>query len=272
VAFAESHELEANALRALIKVYADMRGLDNIDLKIFLREDIWKRITEAGLREASHIIKYEVVEWNQDSLLNLLMRRILNNPALVEEFKIDPDTVLRDSGKQGELFSRLFPAQVEQGPQKATTFKWMVTRCADSTGKTAPRELIHLLNCIKDQEIRRLERGGNAPPNEQLFDRSVFKLALPTVSDTRLNTYLYAEYPAQRRFLEALEGEKTEQTADSLAELWALDRIEAIAKANELVTVGFFEARGSRTEPTFWVPFLYRDALHLVQGRADSEN
>jgi hypothetical protein len=272
VAFAESHQLEANALRALMKVYADLRGLDNIDLKIFLREDIWKRITESGLREASHIIKFEIVEWNPDSLLNLMMRRILNNNQLVEELFINAEEVLGDYNEQSQLFSRLFPAQVEQGPQKATTFKWMVTRCADSTGKTAPRELIHLLNCIKDQEIRRLERGGNVPPDDQLFDRSVFKLALPTVSDTRLNTYLYAEYPGLRPLLEALDGEKAEQTVESLSKLWGLDRSDVIAKANELVAVGFFEARGSSNEPTFWVPFLYRDALHLVQGKAEFDN
>lgn len=269
VAFADSSELEANALRALIKVYAGLRGLDHIDLKIFLREDIWKGITKIGLREASHLTKYEIVEWNQDSLLNLILRRILNNPELVKEYKIEPDSVLKDATKQTELFSRLFPAQVEQGPQKASTFKWMVTRCADGTGKTAPRELIHLLNSIKDQEIRRLERGGNIPVDDLLFDRSVFKLALPSVSDTRLNTYLYAEHPALRPFLEALDSEKAEQTVESLAKLWDLDRGDVINKAYELVGVGFFEARGSKTEPTFWVPFLYRDGLHLVQGKAE---
>jgi hypothetical protein len=147
----------------------------------------------------------------------------------------------------------------------------MVGRCADATGKTAPRELIHLLNCIRDEEIRRLERGGAAAPGDQLFDRSVFKLALPTVSETRLNSYLYAEYPAERPFLEKLEKEKAEQTPESLMAIWSVDRDAALAKAATLVALEFFEARGSRTEPTFWVPFLYRDALHLVQGKAESE-
>src|SRR6185437_1428285 len=80
------------------------------------------------------------------------------------EFGIDRDAVLQDAEQQDQLFYRLFPAQVEQGPQKAPTFKWLVTRCADGTGKTAPRELIHLLNCILEQEIKRLEQGGGAAP------------------------------------------------------------------------------------------------------------
>ena len=53
VAFVENHELEANALRALIRAYADLKSRDQISIKIFLREDIWKRITEKGMREAN---------------------------------------------------------------------------------------------------------------------------------------------------------------------------------------------------------------------------
>ncbi len=44
VAFADSHALEARALRTLFKVYSDISQLPNISLKIFLRDDIWKRI------------------------------------------------------------------------------------------------------------------------------------------------------------------------------------------------------------------------------------
>jgi len=271
VAFAESHELEANALRALVRVYSDLRALDRIELKIFIREDIWKRITEKGLREASHITRVEVMRWTPEMLRNLILRRILSNETLVKEFGIDPIDVMQDSEKQDAVFRMIFPDQVEQGSRKATTFDWMVTRCADGTGNTAPRELIHLLNSLRDEEIRRREHGGAAPPNGQLFDRSVFKLALPAVSDQRLNTYLFAEYPAERVFLEKLDGEKAEQNPESLATIWGMTREAAIEKANTLVGLGFFQARGSRQEPTYWVPFLYRDALHLVQGKAEAE-
>jgi hypothetical protein len=198
------------------------------------------------------------------------MRRLLNNAALIDQFKIDRNAVLQDVRQQEELFYRCFPAQVEQGPQKAPTFKWLLTRCADGSGKTAPRELIHLLNCILEQETKRLEQGGAPAPDDLLFDRSVFKAALPTVSNARLNQYLYAEYANQRSYIARLEGQKAEQTADSLANLWKISRDAAITKAEELVELGFFEKREKPDQTTtFWVPFLYRDALHLVQGRAE---
>ena len=272
VAFVENHSLEANALRALLRAYADIRHRDQISLKIFLREDIWKRITEQGMREASHLIRYVMLDWTQPSLLNLIMRRLLNNSTFVREFNINSTAVLQNAEQQAKLFYKFFPSQVEQGPQKAPTFKWLVNRCADGTGKTAPRELIHLLNCILEQEIKRIEQGGAPAPGDQLFDRSVFKLALPTVSDARLNQYLYAEYANERRFVAKLDGQKTEQTLDSLSDLWALGKESAMIKAKELVELGVFEQRGTKEQPTFWVPFLYRDALNLVQGRAEADD
>ena len=188
VAFVDNHSLEENALRALIRAYGQIRNLDQLSLKIFLREDIWKRVTEKGLREASHLVRYVILDWTQPALLNLIVKRLLNNDVLVREFAIDKDAVLRNAKLQEHIFYQFFPSQVEQGPQKAATFKWLITRCADGTKKTAPREIIHLLNSILEQEIRRLEQGGIAPLGDQLFDRSVFKSALPTVSGARLKS------------------------------------------------------------------------------------
>ena len=105
VAFVENHSLEANALRALIRAYADVKHRDQISLKIFLREDIWKRITEAGMREASHLIRYVILDWTQPALLNLILRRLLNNMALLEEFGIDPVAVLQNADQQEALFT-----------------------------------------------------------------------------------------------------------------------------------------------------------------------
>jgi hypothetical protein len=82
VAFADSRELEANALRSLFRVYLDTLSLERIRLKIFLRTDIWKAVTEGGFREASHVTRTVTISWSESALLNLLVRRLLNNPSL----------------------------------------------------------------------------------------------------------------------------------------------------------------------------------------------
>jgi hypothetical protein len=270
VAFA-SEEIERNALRALFKTYLDISGRENIKLKVFLRSDIWEQIVDGGFREASHLTKDVTLSWSHDALLNLIVKRLLKNKVVREAYKIDDETVKSiesDLAQQKALFYQIYPRQVEQGKRKPETLEWMVSRCADGTKKTAPREIIHLLMSLKDEEIARLQLGGAPCDGVQLFDRAVFKPAQKSVSTARLVQTLYAEYDHLRRYLNQLKGKKTEQTKASLVEIWRCSENEADHVIAEAVRVGFFEVRGSTGRPTYWVPFLYRSALEMVQGTA----
>jgi hypothetical protein len=269
VSFADSPELEGNALRALFRVYRDIAAFNNFGLKIFLRDDIWARITSQGFREASHITRSITITWTPLALLHLVVRRAVHNEAIRNFYNVDPDLVLASAGEQEKLFYRMFPIQVDAGARKSTSFDWMLSRTADGTGQTAPRELIHLLTATRDQQMKLLEMGAPEPAGEALFDRAALKAALPEVSKVRFEQTLCAEHPALRPILMRLEGEKTQQTPSTLAKIWNVSESTALERAEKLVEVGFFEKRGSKEQPLFWVPFLYRDALNLVQGPAD---
>lgn len=269
VAFAETTPLEANALRAVFRVYLDMLAFANISAKIFLRTDIWKRITVGGFREASHITRHITLSWDSASLLNLVIRRALHNEPIKSFYDVDSGEVLADNKKQSELFYRIFPDQVDAGSRKPTTLDWMLSRTADGTRATAPRELIHLLACTRDVQLKKLELGLQEPAGDSLFERTALKEALPEVSRVRYAQTLCAEFPEFTKPLEKLRGGKTQQTATSLTSIWRVDKEEALALAEKLADAGFFEKRGGGNEPFFWVPFLYRDALDLVQGPAD---
>lgn len=269
VAFAESQQLEQNALRALFRVYLDMNGLDAVRLKIFLRTDIWNRITRSGFREASHITRTVNIDWDRGSLLNLVVRRLLHNGPVVTYYGVDAQKILSSVASQQNLFGRVFPDQVDAGERKPSTLDWMLSRTRDGTLRTAPRELIHLLNELRTTQVRRFERGEAETSDETLFERVTFKEALPEVSRVRLTQTLYAEYPSLRESLEGLRATKTLHTPQSLAEIWNRPIDEARRNADLLVEVGFFERRGERDAPQYWVPFLYRDALEMVQGTAE---
>lgn len=247
-------------------VYGDFREYQKLDIKIFLRTDIWGRVTREGLREASHIEDQVTIRWDdRQSLLNLI-RRCLRNDAIRNYYDVSEPEILADTDKQQELFYRVFPDQVEAGTRKSTTLDWMLGRVRDGTGRVAPRELIHLLSALRDEQLRMLEIGNPEPSGAQLFDRAAFKAALPEVSRTRLDQTLLSEYPALRPHLEKLEGRKTQQTIATLQEIWGLDPEETSKLAHQLVEVGFFERRNTEEGEVYWVPFLYRDALRLVQG------
>jgi hypothetical protein len=271
VAFVQHEQVEKNALRALFKAYLDIKGLDKISLKIFMRTDIWDRITEEGFREASHITSSITIAWNRPSLLQLAMRRILKNDALSDYLNVTPDEVFGDVGAQEKVLTRILPDQIDAG-RNPKTFDWMLSRTKDGSGQTAPRELIHLLSSARESQLRRIEVGHPEPPEEILLDRPAFKEGLETVSEVRLKQTLYAEYPEWRTRVEALDGAKAQQSPATLAGAWGIAEAEAQTIADRLVELGLFERRGTRTEPDYWVPFLYRDALHLIQGEARLDN
>ena len=242
--------------------------MKSIRLKIFLRSDIWQAVTEAGFREASHITRTETISWSESALLNLVVNRLLNNPSLVEFSGADADTVRSDALKQRTWFDKLVPDQIESG-RNPKTFEWILGRVRDGHGVVAPREVIHILDQTRQSQLASLERGEAGPDEGTIFTRGAFRDALPEVSRVRLEQTLYAEYPDLKTYFEALDGEKTSQNTESLASLWGIDLDVAHEIANRAVEVGFFEARGDKENTEYWVPFLYRPALSMIQGSAD---
>ncbi|MGD0591855.1 MAG: hypothetical protein ABSA44_13820 [Bacteroidota bacterium] len=93
VAFAETDTLEENALRALFRNYLDLANLSNVRLKIFLRTDIWNRLTKSGFREASHVTRHLTISWDRSSLMTLMLRRAVNNESICKFYSIKPEEV-----------------------------------------------------------------------------------------------------------------------------------------------------------------------------------
>ena len=267
VAFVDSSDLERNALRALFRAYNDLKAHGNVALKIFVRDDIWKRITEGGFTEASHITKAVHISWSSDSLLNLIVLRLLNNASFSEYLGVDTEAVKSDFSAQDELFYSIAPRQIDTG-KNPDTFDWIVSRTTDASGASVPREVIHLFEVARELQIKKLERGEEEPEDNALFDRASFKDALPQVSKVRYEQTLLAEHPDVAKYLKRLEGEKAEHTVETLAKIWGVTIDKAAVICRRLVDIGFFEERGSKETPSYWVPFLYRGALHLVQGKA----
>ena len=269
IAFAQTSDLEENALRALFRVYLDMKSFTNMELKIFLRSDIWRRITAKGFREASHITKHVNITWDNNSILNLIIRRLLKNDIILNYYGINADKVLKSYDEQKKLFYMVFPEQIDVGKNKPSSLEWIIGRTCDGKGETAPREIIHLLNCARDNQLRKMEIGTEEPENDNLFIRSAIKNALLDVSKVRLDQTLYAEYPNLTQYIEKLKGEKTSHHLKSLSRIWKIKENKVVEIAEQLVEVGFFEVRGQKEYPYYWIPFLYRDALNLVQGTSE---
>jgi hypothetical protein len=269
VAFTENSKLEKNALRALFRAYLDLQAYSRIGIKVFLRDDIWRRIVADVFREASHITRSMTIVWDQASLLNLIVRRALYNGSVVQYYGVDESAILGDGNKQMEFFYQMFPDQVASGERQTKTLDWMLSRISDGYQRPAPRELIHLLNAARDKQLRAYELGSSEPLGTALIGRNALKESLSEVSRVRFEQTLCAEYPALRRQLLRLENKKTAYSIASLSRALEVSEEQGAILAEELVDAGFFLKKIEKGNDVYWVPFIYRDALRLVQGAAD---
>ena len=266
VAFAESAELERNALRALFRVYLDLRRFESISLKIFLRTDIWMNILRGGFREASHISSQMTISWDEASLLNLVIRRAIHNNALRTFYSVDAPKTLSDRSEQIAVFYRIFPRKV-RSTEPLRTFEWILQNTCDGSRQNSPRELIHLLSAARQLQLRRFEVGQTPPDGDSLFDAVTLTGALPEVARVRFQQTLCAEYPHLRDRMQQLENEKSEHTTDTLTTIWRVNPSEAVDTAYQLVDIGFFQFAGTRRAPRFLLPLLYQSALKIRRGR-----
>jgi hypothetical protein len=263
IAFERSHELEKNALRALLRTYSAMHAYAHIKLKIFLRSDLFERITVDGFRETSHIVpKSTELFWDRDGILDVIVRRALSNAPLVSYYKIDPEIVKKSFTHKEALFSRMFPKTIGI----ASTLEWILQNLTDGRGKYCPRDVIEFLNVLKEMQISAIERGFSEPAEEMLFSDSLFHEAFARVSDQKCKTVLYAEYPQEREFIDALKSTNHEFTVSGLAQLWARKEDEVVAIAQRLMRTGLFIKKPNLTRGNFQISSLYRPALDVEPG------
>ncbi|WP_333812219.1 hypothetical protein [Timonella senegalensis] len=134
----------------------------------------------------------------------------------------------------------------------------------------APRELIHLFQEVRNEQLKRFETRTASEVDESIFEQAPFKSAIKIVSDMRLKATIFAEYPDVRPWLEALRLEKATQHIESLMSIWSVDRVEAENRIQRLLDVGVLSNESNAPIRTAELnfPFLYRPSLGLIQGRA----
>ncbi len=268
VAFEQSLDLEKNALRALFKVYLDLEEFENISLKIFLRNDIWSRITKEGFREASHITRTTNIEWSTNNLLNLIVVRSLENQEIIDSLGINPRDIKSDFDKQKDYYYTLFPYQVDIGEKQSDTFDWIISRVRDGLGYVAPRELIHFYNQTVLEERREQDISSDKAEPPNIVSRQAIKKSTFEISKVKLEQTIFAEYPMLREHIMAFENQKAEHTLETAGQLWKVDAVQARVLAAQLSEIGFIDQKIFKNDSQLKIPFLYRPYLNIIQGKA----
>ncbi len=258
-AFAGRPAAEVPALRALLRTYLDLTPYTQMRLKLFVRNDLFRRVTAGGFVNLTHVnAKRMDITWDEESLRDLLYRRLKDSAGFVRAVgcsAADPDC----------LFKALLPAQVDAGERKPLTWRWMMGRIADGNEVRPPRNLIDLMRKTLDSSIRREERDQTDFKDgvPVLYPES-FKAGLRALSDQRVNDTLLAEAGDRTYLVERFRDGKAEQNDESLAAVLGIGGRELNEAVEFLTEIGFLGRSGA----SYKVPSLYRDGLKITQGKA----
>jgi hypothetical protein len=260
-AFQAYPEIEVPALRGLLRTYLDLAEFDRFRLKLFLRNDLFRRIIAGGFVNLTHVNarKIEII-WDDEDLFNLLGRRIAENPDFLT------DTGLSADASADSLFNAVFPPQVDVGDRRPTTSRWMISRVRDGNDVKAPRNLIDLVQKAQDAQLRREERENNDyEVGRPLIQPDAIKRGLKALSEARVQDTLLAEADEDLAVkIGRFRDRKAEHNEVSLSEVLGLEGDNLAAAIRALLQIGFLEQVGS----SFKIPMLYRDGLNITQGKA----
>lgn len=258
-AFQGYPDVEIPALRALFRTYLDLQEFDNFKLKLFVRCDLFRKITSGGFVNLTHInAKKTEIVWNEEDLLSLLCGRIRESSDLVKFLNL---TSMADS----DVFNTIFPSQVDVGERKPTCWNWMMSRIRDGNNVKPPRNLIDLVSLARDAQLRREERESrDYSKDEPLIEPDSIRRALSKLSVQRVEDTLLAEAGSSVSLIYRFEKQKSEHNIETLSSLLALDREELSQVIKYLEEIGFLERIGQ----SYKVPMLYREGLSILQGKA----
>lgn len=257
-AFSGRQDVEIPALRALMRTYLDLTNLKGLKLKLFLRKDLFRRITKGGFVNLTHINARKIdIVWDDEDLIDMVVRRVLRNEDLKQ--------ILEKTENNDKIFSVLLPNQIDAGDRKPLTKTWIMGRIRDGNNNRPPRNMIDLLNMARDSQIRREQRDPRdvdtiAGP---LIEADAVKRALTQLSEQRVQDTLLAEAVDLSEVIQKFRDGKSEHNEETLRQ--TIGKISNYSDIKQsLVDIGFLEEFGRN----YKIPMLYRDGLRIKQGKA----
>ena len=258
-AFQGCPSTETPALRALFRTYLDLLEFPKVKLKFFVRRDLFRKITQGGFVNLTHVNarKVEII-WEEEDLMNLLCRRIREVPMLLT------DIGAQDASDQ-ELFDCIFPEKVDDAERKPTTWRWIMARIRDGNDVKPPRNLIDLVSKAREAQLRREDRESrDFVAGQDLIEPDSIRRALRRLSTERVEDTLLAEAGEFSALIEKFRDGKSEHNQESIAKQLGISEAKVKATVKPLVELGVLETVGD----SYKIPMLYRDGLGITQGKA----
>jgi hypothetical protein len=253
-------------LKGLLLAYRDYSDYTQLRVKIFIRDDVYSRVTSLGHFPALTHVRSRAagpIQWSIEDLLHLVVRRLLVNEDVTDLLAVDPNEI-RSSEDRKLVFYSLFPEKVDKG-RAAEGFKWIFDRIVDGNGVATPRDLLSVFDEARMIQVEQIEREGIELPGDQLFTEDTLRRAVRVVAEQNLSTRIFAEYPDLVEPIKAFTRGKADHNEETLAEILGPGYQHILLR---LERVGFLYRRMRNGINMWTVPFFYSFALDIRRGAA----
>lgn len=267
-AFPDNTSTDTLILKSLFYAYKDICFYSGFKIKIFIREDIFKTITQdKGFTSLTHISSKTMksIKWGRDIIEQLLVERLLYNTCFCEYVKSQgypTDCKNLTPIERLKILFLFFKPQIDVGTNNPDSVGWMINHVKDGNGIYTPRDIITLLDKARAFQLNQLhENNIKEISDDYLISSSAVRLAFAETSKEKLETQLYAEYPKYRKWIESFKDQKAEHTETTLSNILGRNWKSRTEKLKE---IGFLEEKSN----TWKIPFIYREGLNISQGTA----
>ena len=220
--FPEKDEVRQQALIGLFQLIqaCDARKITSIRFKIFLREDIWNRLS---FDNKSHFNGRDLLlQWNRVDFLRLALRQATQSKEfknLVDRFS--PVESIDQAGEEAvdRALELLWGSRRRSGTKAKYVTRWVYERLTDSSSTTFPRSLSILLRGAKEQELTYKDQPSKQTPTDRLLRGTSLEVGLKKASEERCHA-VREEYPDLRNFFDDLKGIRALLPKEELQPIW----------------------------------------------------
>jgi len=220
--FPEKDEVRQQALIGLFQLIqaCDARRIISIRFKIFLREDIWNRIS---FDNKSHFNGRDLLlQWNRVDFLRLALRQATQSKEfknLVDRFSPVESIDQASEEAVDRALELLWGSRRRSGTKAKYVTRWVYERLTDSSSTTFPRSLSILLRGAKEQELTYKGQLSKQAPTDRLLRGTSLEIGLKQASEERCQA-VREEYPDLKRFFDSLKDMPALLSKEELQTIW----------------------------------------------------
>jgi hypothetical protein len=267
--FPRRSDVETNALRGLLRTLRIFES-PRIRVKVFLRDDILEAVTATseGFTALSHVTarRADTLRWSPEGIVTLITKRLFAAPEVADALDVDIDQIAASQEYRERAFYSVFPSHVYSPRNQSPTIRWIYARSRDGRGVVTPRDVIDLLTKARQHQLDEyhLNQIGTT---DSIIGKEAIRYGWWEMSKQKRDTLLKAEFPHLWPHIEKFAGGKAEYSDAAIRALLGRRSDGAIS---DLVKVGVLEKiRAGNGRISYKIPFLYRGALGLTQGRQE---